>query len=143
MPSRRTRSVGQGRVILTTPPYLLDRDNRALPLLDHLLTHLTSGLLPVRVSPGVECLVSKTQDGWVVGLISNRGVYKQAIGPPDIRPEESVSVAVRLEGVATSVEEWLTAAKLEPQVAEGATTVTLTVPAGDVRVLHFTSAAGQ
>lgn len=39
-----------------------------------------------------------------------------------------------------TVQEWLTGEQLEPEVAEGVTTVTLTVPAGDVRMLHFTTA---
>ena len=129
--------VGQGQVILTTPAYLLDRDSRALPLLTHLLDHLTSGLLPVRVSSGVQYLVNKTVDGWVVGLINNKGVYKKPIGPPDVRPEEAMGVTVEFDGAAAAAREWLTDTALSFKKRGGKTIVTLTVPAGDVRIVEL------
>ncbi|MCD4824581.1 MAG: hypothetical protein K8S55_08230 [Phycisphaerae bacterium] len=129
--------VGKGRVVLTTPPYFLDKKNRVLPMLGHLLKHLTSGLLPVRVSKGVEYTVNRTQDGWVVGLINNKGIYKSPTGPPKIKPEEEIAVMVRLDGVATQATEWLTGKKLKMKTMKNTTTVTLSVPVGDVRIVEF------
>ncbi|MHA1573168.1 MAG: hypothetical protein ACTSX8_04180, partial [Alphaproteobacteria bacterium] len=129
--------VGKGRVILTTPTYLLDEKNRALPMLTHLLAHLTSGLIPVRVSPGVGWMLSKNARGWVVGLINNKGVYKRPLGPPQIKPEEAVPVTIEFDGEVVSAREWLTDAALRYNRAGGKTTVTLTVPAGDVRIVEL------
>ena len=127
--------VGRGRVIVTTPAYLLDENNHALPVLTHLLGHLTANLLPVRVSEGVEYMVNKTPQGWLVGLINNKGVYKKPDGPPEVRAEEEASVMVEFAGAAQGVEEWLTAQKLEFQVEGENTRISISVPAGDVRVV--------
>ncbi|MCD4824580.1 MAG: hypothetical protein K8S55_08225 [Phycisphaerae bacterium] len=131
--------VGKGRVVLTTPPYLLNKKNRAVPMLKHLLKHLTSGLLPVRVSEGdgLEYTVNRTAKGWVVGLINNKGIYKQPTGPPTIRPEEEIAVMVRLDGVATKATEWITGKKLKMKTTKKSTTVRLVVPAGDVRIIEL------
>ncbi|MCK4325092.1 MAG: hypothetical protein KAW89_11210, partial [Armatimonadetes bacterium] len=131
-------TVGEGCVILTTPSYLLDENNHALPLLSHLLDHLTSNLLPIRVSPGAQFLLNKTERGWVVGQINNKGVYKPTVGPPQVKPEEEVMVMINLEGKATTVEEWLTQQELDWRTQANATTITISIPAGDVRIVEIT-----
>lgn len=128
--------VGRGRVVLTTPSYLLDTDRQALPLLPHLLGHLCSGLTPVRVSPGVGYTVNRTADGWVIGLFNNRGVYKKPLGLPTVRPEETARVAVSLTGRVRTVEEWVAGEAPEVEADGESTYVRLGIPPGDVRVLH-------
>ncbi|MBN1343386.1 MAG: hypothetical protein JXQ73_11935 [Phycisphaerae bacterium] len=132
-----TNSVGRGRVVLTTPFYLLTRDRKALPLLSHLLGHLCSGLSPVRVSSGVQYTVNRTADGWVIGLLNNQGVTKKALGRAAVRYEKALSVAVEFGGAVERVEEWVTDAA--PGVTRNGerTTIRLEVPAGDVRVVHL------
>jgi len=74
--------VGEGRVLLTTPHYLLDRRHEALPLMGHLLEQVTSQLMPLRASAGLQYMVNRTSAGWVAGLFNNRGAYK---GPKRLR----------------------------------------------------------
>lgn len=138
-PLMTRHKVGQGCVIATTPAYLLDEDNRALPLLAHLLHHLTSNMLPVRVSEGVEYMVNKTPEGWLVGLINNKGIYKKPDGPPEVRPEEEASVMIEFAGAAVTAQEWLTEQKLQFQVDGDKTRITIGVPAGDVRLVAIQS----
>ncbi len=129
-------SVGRGKVILTTPSYLLGRDGAALPLLPHLLAHLCSGLSPVRVSPGVQYTINRSADGWVIGLFNNQGVTKAPLGRATVRYEEALAVAVEFAGAVAKVEEWVAGAAPEVRLDGQRATIRLEVPAGDVRVVH-------
>lgn len=128
--------VGDGHVVLTTPNYLLDRNQEPLELMDHVLRHVTSGLVPIRVSPGVQWMVNRSPDGWVVGLFNHRGAYKQPRGMPWIREEETAVVLVELAEPAASVEEWVAGAPVDVRAEARVTSVRLSVPPGDVRILH-------
>jgi len=129
--------VGGGRVVLTTPPYLLSRDHKALPLMAHLLGHVCSRLCPVRVSPGVQYTVNRTADGWVIGLFNNRGVYKKPLGRPTVRCEEAADVAVAFSGQTAGIEEWVADATRHVVPAPDGVAIRLEVPPGDVRILHI------
>ncbi len=130
-------TVGRGKVVLTTPHYLLDHDGTALPLLSRLLGHLCSGLSPVRVSPGVQYTVNRTADGWVIGLLNNSGVTKAPLGRATVRHEEALAVAVEFSGAVERVEEWVAGTAPEVRSEGQGATIRIEVPAGDVRVLHI------
>jgi hypothetical protein len=87
-----------GQVILTTPRWMMTRDGWALPLQPHLLLHVASGLLPVRVSGNVEFCVNRTAKGWLVGLMNNRGVYKHPHGQAIVDHTEDAPVEVYYNG---------------------------------------------
>lgn len=129
--------VGKGEVLVTTPHYLLDRRCQALPLLADLLGHVTSGLLPLRVSPGLQYMVNRTPDGWVVGLFNNRGLYKRPKGFPWVKEEEAVPALVELRRPGARVDEWVTGSRPQVESAAGSTRIRLSVPPGDVRVLSI------
>jgi hypothetical protein len=129
--------VGKGQVLLTTPHYLLDRGHQALPLLADLLDHLTSRLLPLRVSPGLQYMVNRTPGGWVVGLFNNRGAYKRPKGFSWVNQEEAVPTLVELRGPGARVEEWVTGGRPQVESDAGTTRIRLSVPPGDVRVLRI------
>jgi len=129
--------VGAGHVVLTTPHYLLDSNQEPLGLMDHLLRHVTSGLVPVRVSPGVQWMVNRAADGWVVGLLNNRGAYKQPRGMPWIREEETAAVLVELDEPCVGADEWVAGTALDVRTDAHSTRVRLSVPPGDVRIVHL------
>ncbi len=129
--------VGAGHVVLTTPHYLLDSNQEPLGLMDHLLRHVTSGLVPVRVSPGVQWMVNRAADGWVVGLLNNRGAYKQPRGMPWIREEETAAVLVELDEPCVGADEWVAGTALDVRTDAHSTRVRLSVPSGDVRIVHL------
>jgi len=129
--------VGGGHLVLTTPHYLLDRNQEPLDLMDHVLRHVTAGLAPIRVSPGVQWMVNRSPDGWVVGLFNHRGAYKQPRGMPWVREEETAAVLVELAQPAAGAEEWVAGATLDVRAGEHSTRVRLAIPPGDVRTVHF------
>ncbi|MBI4027100.1 MAG: hypothetical protein HY360_19095 [Verrucomicrobia bacterium] len=94
--------VGKGRVLLTAPRWMMTRDGWAVPLLPHVALHVASGLLPVEVRGNVEYCVNKTKDGWLVGLMNNRGVHKMAHAQAVVRRDENAPVEVFYRGKSHS-----------------------------------------
>src|SRR6185503_7579326 len=78
--------VGKGSVIFSSVADLLGVDERMTPFGAHMLAHLFSEAIPVKVSGDkeVEYLVNRTADGWVVTLINNWGVLKPQQGLAEV-----------------------------------------------------------
>lgn len=91
-------SIGKGQVILTTPRWMMTRDGWALPLQPHLALHVASGLLPVAVGGNVEYTINRTANGWLVGLMNNRGVYKMAHAQAVVNRDEVAPVEISHKG---------------------------------------------
>jgi len=80
--------VGAGAVIVSTVPHMLGQDERAHPALPYLMNGLTAGLLPVEVRlangarPRGEIMyqLNKTNEGYLVTLVSCRGIDKTQTG---------------------------------------------------------------
>lgn len=99
-----------------------------------MLATLIEQHLPVTVDGDVQYIVNRNRDGWVVGLINNHGVHKTPLEPVVINPGAQRTVRVALKrGAPASVTEWTTGENLDV----AGDTVTLTVPAGDVRIVHL------
>ncbi|MCD4824587.1 MAG: hypothetical protein K8S55_08260 [Phycisphaerae bacterium] len=134
---------GKGRAIVTAPDYLKESGSktRMLKLFSHLMRHLNSELLPVKVEGNVEYIVNRNKNGWVVTLINNEGVYKYPGKKEIVKSEENVIAKVTLKRNAAAkvskVGEWLTGKKLKSADTPQGTKVTITVPAGDVRIIEF------
>jgi len=128
---------GKGRVVVTLPDYLMSRKNNGLPLIGWIMKKAVSEALPLQVEGSIQYLINKVKDGWWVGLINNRGVYKDPREKEIIVPEEKSKVKIVFPGKLNSVHE-LCRDKSVPVTTEDKTSVVqMTVPAGDVRVIKL------
>lgn len=140
-------AVGNGAVIVTLCPGMIGQDERAHPALPYLFNGLTDGLLPVDVRlangdrPRGEIMhhLNRTKDGWLVTLVSNRGVDKIPNGLSRVDRTAGVDVQIRMKGVAKSVKEWTQPRDLAAIVELGSTTIPIRVEPGDVQVISLTT----
>jgi hypothetical protein len=131
--------IGRGRVIFCAVPDLLGLDERLVPAAAHLLAHLASEVVPVKVSGDVQHLVNRTDRGWVVTLINNRGVYKPQQGLAQVDRTASVEVTLALAGMGVAgAREWTSDQPLEVAGAGAQNFVKLRVPPGDVKIVELT-----
>jgi hypothetical protein len=129
--------VGRGRVLFCAVPDLLGEDERLTPTAAHLLAHLASDAVPVKVSGDVQHLVNRTATGWVVTLINNNGVFKPQQGLAQVDRAASVEVTLSLDGKGIAqAREWTSDLPLE--VAGAQTQVKVRVPPGDVKIVELT-----
>ena len=143
--------IGKGRAIVGQTPYLVpwsgdDAAGQAKALkdialgepvrhpdLDWLFDNLERQLLPIRVTGFVQYGINRTADGWLVYLIDNSGVVKQADRPQEIEPG-GTEVTLDLSRISHgSIRE----AVAGEQVTCVDDVVRLTVPHGDVRVISI------
>ena len=102
--------------------------------IQELLRHLTATYLPVEVGGDIQYTLNRTKDGWLVGLVNNRGVAKDFFGPVIVDPGKEQTVSVGLKrGTIRTAREWVTGQMIE--VDENATRPT--IPPGAVRVLEL------
>lgn len=125
---------GQGRLIVLAVPRGLGIDRTAHPLLARLFAQLTRGSTPFEVQGEVEWLLNRTAAGWIVTLLNSAGQLKpqQGITPTDYR--ENRTVTLRTTRPVKRVTDWLMP---EESFMLKAGELTVTVPAGSVRVLEF------
>jgi hypothetical protein len=129
-----SNAVGKGRVVVCAVPDNLGIDDRLVPAVAHLLAHLCSNVTPVRVQGDVEWLVNKTERGWAVTLLNNKGVTKLQQGLATVDPGEIVEVALSLaSGTVTSAKEWTT----DSAVRVSGGTATVRLYPGDVKIVEL------
>ena len=130
--------VGKGQIIVVGVPMGLGIDERPTPLLGLLLRHLAQGLLPVQVSGDVEWVVNRLDNGgWVVALFNNRGVIKPQHGVLPTDHRQAQQVTLRLPFGVTKSTEWVTGMPMHWMPVKKGGTLSLTVPAGGVRLVEF------
>ena len=105
----------------------------------NLFSGLAKTYLPVRVSGNIEYLINRTSSGWVIGLVNDLGVTKSAYDPVQLDPQDAQTIQVTLtDGEHLfGAQEWLTGSTLIPDGNK----VSITVPAGEVRILDLVTAA--
>jgi hypothetical protein len=93
--------------------------------------------LPVEVTGGsIEYTINRTPKGWLVGLLNNDGIAKGNLTGVRIDRSCTKRITVRLKNHAiTSAHEWCEDRHLE---VDNGDSVTVEVPAGEVRVLELT-----
>jgi len=146
------RTVGKGAVILTLVPNMLGLDERAHPALPFLMNGLTENLLPVRVRlpngerPNGEVMyqVNRTKDGLLVMLMNNRGVDKTQNGIARVERRASAEIVIDTSAMFTAAKEITANAILPMEAPPGpigfyAKRVTVQVPPGDLKVIHFSN----
>lgn len=105
----------------------------------NLFGSLAKTYLPVSVNGNVEYLINRTSKGWVIALVNDMGVTKLAYNPVQLDTQDAQSVEVTLTDgqQLLQAQEWVTGG---PLTVNG-NTVSLTVPAGEVRILDLAVAA--
>lgn len=135
-------SCGKGTVILTLQKYLVEDPATAgqkngVPAIHYLLSMLRHELLPFRVvgdSPA-EMVVSRQKNGWRISLLNNRGVYKQPLTAPVLVQSEKTEQTLFFPGKIESATERITGKKLAVSTENGQSSLTVTIPAGDLVII--------
>jgi hypothetical protein len=99
--------VGKGRVVLTTPSYLLGHDQIATPYMAHLLLQVTSGLSPVDIRGNCEHYVNLRPDGYVVMVSNNEGIRKLSHSAAVMDPNHTADVTLRIKEKPLATEDWI------------------------------------
>ena len=130
---------GRGRVIYCAVPDLLGLDERLTPTAAHLFAHLFAEATPVSVTGDVQRLFNRTERGWLVTLINNRGVYKPQQGMAQVDRNAVVEVTLSLPRGQTirQARERTLDAPLEIGRAAKESTVKISVPPGDVKIVEL------
>jgi hypothetical protein len=130
--------LGSGRVIFCAVPDLLGLDERLTPAAAHLFTHLFAEATPVRVTGDIQRLINRTEKGWLVTLINNRGVFKPQQGLAQVDRSASVEVTLALRGKAIQqAREWTLDVPLEVGRLANESAVKINVPPGDVKIVEL------
>ena len=132
-------SVGKGGIFWVLAE--MSGSNFLPPEID-LLQRIAEHALPFTVRGDIQHLVNRTKDGWIVGLFNNHGVYKtDPYQEAEVNSGEASPVEVVFAGKKVGrVSEWLTSAEIRPARANNQFKISVSVPAGEVRILQLTGA---
>ncbi len=130
--------VGRGQVIFCALPDLLGEDERLTPFAAHMLAHLCAGATPVRVNGDVEYLINRTDHGWVVTLINNKGVFKPQQGLARVDRSAGIEATISLSGaVIKQAREWVTERRLGVESGGGQNSIRLSLAPGGIGVVEL------
>ena len=108
------------------------------PILGDLLKQIADHALPIKVTGDIQWLANKTDDGWVIGLLNNLGVYpKHPYQEPDVDPRDQKEVVIEYPGEMADIQEWITEKRLKSRRDGSTSSLLVTVPAGDIRIVQF------
>ena len=136
--------VGDGAVIVTLVPRMIGQDERAHPALPSLMSDLVAGLLPVevcradgqRLDGELLYQVNQTAEGYVVLVMSTRGVDKTQSGVARVDRRAVAHAAIRTRLPVTSVKEYTEPRELNAEKDDaGRTILRVAVPAGELQVI--------
>ena len=128
---------GKGKVIFCALPDLLGVDERITPFAAHVLAHLFADVTPIKVSGEVEYLTNRTEHGWVVTLINNRGVLKPQQGLAAVDRNALANVTLSLNGPVNKAREWISDQLLQVNGQRNQRTISLTIAPGGVAVVEL------
>jgi hypothetical protein len=135
---------GKGAVVFCALPDLLGEDQRVTPFAAHLLAHVFSNATPVRVSGDVQWLLNSTENGWVVTIFNNNGVWKPQQGLAQVDRSASVTAKIDLRGkMIKSAEEWLSGKNLTVEKGNGHDSVSVTIAPGGIAIVAIYTNRGR
>jgi len=145
VPLLTRHAVGEGAVVVSLVPGMLGLDERAHPALPYLLNGLTSGLLPVEVRKAdgtplrgeVLYQVNRTKDGWVVLLVSTRGVDKTQNGVARVDRRAYVDLQLSTRLPLKSAKEYTDPHDLPIRTDGDSRILSLRLHPGDVQVIEI------
>ena len=122
--------VGQGRVIVGTPKWLMANATTMQNLFSELLGMIVDELVPVRVyGDDVQVMFNRNRTGWVVTLINNAGSDNSGGKPNALRQDLAAGVILEPRFSYSRVVEWVTGSQLED--------LSLILPPGEVRIVEI------
>ena len=130
--------LGKGAVIFSTLPDLLGEDDRITPFAAHMLAHVFADATPVKVSGDVEYLINLSDNGWVVTLFNNKGVYKpqQGLAQVDRRAYETATIGLRGQKIQHAID-WIGDKDVEVKSEKGKNAVSVTIAPGGVAIIEL------
>ncbi|HEX6729452.1 MAG TPA: hypothetical protein VF074_05550, partial [Pyrinomonadaceae bacterium] len=128
--------VGKGTVVFCAVPDLLGEDERMTPLAAHMLAHVFADATPLKVSGDVEHLVNRTENGWVVTLLNNNGVFKPQQGLAQVDRSAYVTANITLKGQSiVSAVDWITDKPLK--LSRGSEPISVSLAPGGVAIVEL------
>lgn len=129
---------GKGTVILAGVDMFLDAArNKTCGFFPRLVMQLVSESRPVHVVGDVQYFLNRRGGRWIVGLINNRGFYKECDRPETIKNEEVSKVEVLCRGKAKEVKLLYPSPPNEVNLRTVDDRLHLTVPAGGILVMEI------
>jgi hypothetical protein len=129
---------GEGNVIFVAVPDLLGEDERMTPLAAHVLAHIFADAAPIRIKGDVEYLINRNENGWVVTLFNNNGVYKPQQGMAQVDRTANVNATISFMGQQfQKVVEWTSEKELELKHEDGQNGVRVTIAPGDISIIEL------
>jgi hypothetical protein len=136
--------VGKGTLVFVAVPDLLGEDERMTPLGAHLLAHVFADAAPVKVSGDVEYLLNKTDNGWVVTLLNNNGVFKPQQGLAQVDRTAYVTATISLRGqkIQKAVD-WITDKDVAVRRVDGPDGVSVSIAPGAAAIIELIGAVAR
>ena len=130
--------VGKGSVVFSTVPDLLGEDQRITPFAAHMLAHVFAEATPVKISGDVEYLINRTDNGWVVTLFNNNGVFKPQQGLAMVDRSAYVSATISLDNrQIQKAMNWIGDTEVEVKIQNGKSAVTVPLAPGAVSIIEI------
>src|SRR6185295_4637369 len=130
--------VGKGTVVFAALSDLLGEDERITPFAAHMLAHVFADATPIKVSGDVEYLVNRNENGWVITLINNQGVFKPQQGMAQVDRSAYVSVTLSApEQTITKAVNWINDADVAVTRTNGRSEVGLSIAPGGVAIIEL------
>jgi hypothetical protein len=130
--------VGKGSVVFVALTDLLGEDERVTPFAAHLLAHVFADATPIIVRGDVEYLVNRNENGWVITLINNNGVYKLQQGMAQVDRKAYVTTSVSFpRNSVQKILNWNEDKELEIQRGSNQDGVTLTIAPGGISIIEL------
>ncbi|MEP6569329.1 MAG: hypothetical protein ABJC10_06095 [Acidobacteriota bacterium] len=130
--------IGKGSVVFAALADLLGEDERITPFAAHMLAHVFADATPIKVSGDVEYLVNRNDNGWVVTLFNNNGVFKPQQGLAQVDRRAHVDATISLSGQRIQkIRDWTNEKDLEGKTSNGTTNVTVTIAPGGIAVIEL------
>ena len=128
--------VGKGSVIFAALPDLLGEDERITPFAAHMLAHVFADATPIKVTGDVEYLLNRNENGWVVTLINNNGVFKPQQGLAQVDRHAYVNATISLSGLTIQkAVDWMSDKEVE--LKNGRSGVAVSLAPGGIAVIEL------
>jgi hypothetical protein len=120
-------------------PDLLGEDERITPFAAHMLAHVFADATPIEVNGDVEYLVNRKDNGWVVTLFNNNGVFKPQQGLAQVDRAAYVTAGISLRGANVArAQEWLSDRSLEIKKQTGTSDgITVSIAPGGIAIVEL------
>ena len=130
--------VGKGTVVFAAVADLLGEDERITPLAAHMLAHVFADATPIKVRGDVEYLVNRNDNGWVVTLFNNNGVFKPQQGLAQVDRSAYVNATISLprQQIQRALD-WTNEKEVEVKSQNGQDDVTVSIAPGGVSIIEL------